>query len=49
MLKLQPNAWASEKSSQLTSDHHSLAQMIVLIPKFRHIATLGITWWSRWP
>ena len=33
------NARASDEASQLTSDHHSRAQMIVPIPEFRHIAT----------
>ena len=33
-----------QRTSQLTSDHHNRAQMIVLIPKVRHIATLRITW-----
>ena len=36
------NAWASDEASQLTSDHHSRAQMIVSIPEFGHIATANM-------
>ena len=39
---VQQKASASDKTSQLTSDHHSRAQMIVLNPMFRHIATENI-------